>query len=363
MWGHVIRLRFGVLLMLGATLCAAVQAKEATLWVEAEGRAYVVSAADRDAARRRAIGEALVSAALAGGASLRGHTAMDKGRITADLTILRPTGRILTHRILSAALQDGQWVVRVAAEVGPMLTGACASRRRLTVSATPPQIRVTPEASAWAEPLAQGLARDLMAVLRAHPDTDLDSIAPVAARPVAAALDYNALTRGRSTPAAGDHRMSQSITVDRQGSVLRLTLDLSLIGQDGARVQRRFERQAAVPRGGVEGYVSGQNRSRAEAALTDGVLTDVSAMLDGLVCQPAEARLVHRGAGELSVPLGRRHGLTRASLAFVDDPNDGFGLLEVVTLDQNRTTLRPLDPNRAPAGFNGLRVYFVEAGL
>jgi hypothetical protein len=362
MWGHVTRLQFWFLVLLGAVFCTAAEAKDATLWVEAEGRAYVASAADQDAARRRAIGEALVSAALAGGASLKGHTAMDKGRITADLTILRPTGRILTHRILSAALQDGQWVVRVSAEVGPMPVGACASRRRMTVSATPPQIRVTPEASAWAEPLAEGLARDLMELLRAHPDTDLERIAPMSTAPVAAALDYNTLTRGQSLPAAGDHRMNQSITVERQGKTLRLALEVAVIGPDGNGVRRRIERQAAVPRGGVAGLVSGQNRSSAEADLTAGVLQEVRAMLDGLVCQPAEARLA-LGSDGLSVPLGRRHGLTRASLAFVDDPNDGFGLLEVVALDKSRTTLRPLDPSRALASFNGLRVYFVEAGL
>lgn len=362
MWGHVFRPQFWFLVLLSSLFCAAAGAKETTLWVEAEGRAYVASAADQDAARRRAIGEALVSAALSGGATLRGHTAMDKGRITADLTILRPTGRILTHRILSAQLQDGQWLVRVAAEVGPMPVGACASRRRMTVSATPPQIRVAPEASAWAEPLAQGLARDLMDLLRAHPDTDLERIAPVSATPVAAALDYTALTRGQSLPAPGDHRMSHSITVDRQGKALRLTLDLSMTGQDGSTVTRRFQREAVVPRGGVVGYVAGQSRSRAEADLTAGLLQEVRAMLDGLACQPAEARLA-LGADGLSVPLGRRHGLTRASLAFVDDPNDGFGLLEVINLDNRHTTLRPLDPTRAPASFNGLRVYFVEAGL
>ncbi|WP_417726997.1 flagellar assembly protein T N-terminal domain-containing protein [Roseovarius sp.] len=362
MWGHALRPQFWLLVLLGSLVCAAAGAKDARLWVEAEGRAYVTAPDDQDAARRRAVGEALVSAALSGGASLRGHTAMTKGRITADLTILRPTGRILSHRILSAALQDGQWLVRVAAEVGPMPVGACASRRRLTVSATLPQIRVTPEASAWAEPLAQGLARDLMEVLRAHPDTDLERIAPVAVTAVTAALDYTALTRGQSVPAAGDHRMTQSITVDRQGAVLRLTLDLALIGPDGTALQRRIERQAKAPRGGVVGFVAGQNRSRAEAELTAGVLQEVRAMLDGLACQPAEARLVLSGDG-LTVPLGRRHGLTRASLAFVDDPNDGFGLLEVVVLGNRETTLRPLDPSRAPASFNGLRVYFVEAGL
>ena len=362
MWGHVFRPQFWFLVLLGSVFCASVGAGETTLWVEAEGRAYVASAADQDAARRRAIGEALISAALSGGATLRGHTAMDKGRITADLTILRPTGRILTHRVLSAQVQNGEWRVRVAAQVGPMPVGACASRRRLTVSATPPQIRVTPEASAWAEPLAQGVARDLMEVLRAHPDTDLDRIAPVAAAPVSAALDYTALTRGQSLPAPGDHRLSQSITVDRKANRLRLTLDLSVTGPDGSTLARRFQREALVPRGGVVGYVAGQNRSRAEADLTAGLLAEVRAMLDGLACQPAEARLA-LGADGLSVPLGRRHGVTRASLAFVDDPNDGFGLLEVISLDNHRTVLRPLDPTRAPASFNGLRVYFVEAGL
>ena len=85
-------------------------------------------------------------------------------------------------------------------------------------------------------------------------------------------------------------------------------------------------------------------------------------MLDGLACEPAQARIVRRGEA-LSVPLGRRHGLTRASLAFVDDPNDRFGLLEVVELGQADVTLRPLDPTRAVQSFDGLRVYFLEAGL
>src|SRR6056297_884806 len=100
-------------------------AGDATLWIEARGYAYPASAADRDSARRRAIGEALVSAALAGGSSLRGHTVTNKGRITSDLAILRPTGRVLSHRVLSAELVDGRWNVHVAAQVGPMTADTC----------------------------------------------------------------------------------------------------------------------------------------------------------------------------------------------------------------------------------------------
>jgi len=339
-----------------------VAAGEAALWIEAQGFAHVASTADRDAARRRAIGEALVSAALAGGASLRGHTVMDKGRITADLSILRPTGRVLSHRVLSAELVEGQWRVRVAAQVGPMPAGACAARRRLTISATPPLVRVAPDVAAWAEPLAQRVAHDLVDTLRRHPDADLDSLAPATPAVGAATLDYAALTRGRATPAAGDHRLRPSITVERTGRQLRLTLTVMLRGPDGREIARSFLRETAQPSGGVIGLVSGQSRSRAEAGLTGGLMDDLRAMLDGLACEPAQGRIVQRGEA-LSVPLGRRHGLTRASLAFVDDPNDRFGLLEVVELGQADVTLRPLDPTRAAQGFDGLRVYFLEAGL
>src|SRR6056297_1321883 len=142
-----------------------VAAGEATLWIEAQGFAHVASTADRDAARRRAIGEALVSAALAGGASLRGHTVMDKGRITADLSILRPTGRVLSHRVLSAELVDGQWRVRVAAQVGPMPAAACPARRRRAVCPPPHLVRVAPKVRARRPHWAQRVAHDLVDTL------------------------------------------------------------------------------------------------------------------------------------------------------------------------------------------------------
>src|SRR6056297_1876772 len=339
-----------------------VAAGEAARWIEARGFAQVISADDRDAARRRAVGEALVSAALSGGASLRGHTAMDKGRITADLSILRPTGRVLSHRVLSAELLEGQWRVRIVAQVGPMPAGACAARRRLTISATPPVVRIAPGVAAWAEPLAQRVAHDLVDTLRRHPDADLDTLAPATPGVIAATLDYAALTRGHARPAAGNHRLRSGISIEPMGKALRLTMTIRLLGPDGHEIERSFQRETAQPSGGVIGLVSGRSRSRAEGELTDGVMADLRAMLDGLACAPAQARIVRRGDA-LSVPLGRRHGLSRASLAFVDDPNDRFGLLEVVDLGQADVTLRPLDPTRAAQGFDGLRVYFLEAGL
>ena len=332
------------------------------LRVEATGHAFVASPADRDAARRRAIGEALISAALSGGATLRGHTVLDKGRITADLAILRPTGRILSHELLSAELYGAEWRVRVAAIVGHAPEGPCAARRRLTVSATPPDITVAPDAPAWAAPLARRLALDVAQALRSHPGTTLDSVAPNPDRPVAAALDYTALTRGTSAPRPGDHQLQQRIAVTAEPGTVHLALDIAFLGPDGRLVRRSIARVAKAPKGGTAGYLTGASRSAAEAALSAGVIDDLRGHLSDLSCRAPAARLAV-SAGRIEVPIGTQHGLTRASLAFVDDQGDGFGLLEIVALHGRSAVLRPLDPTRGTAEFDGARVYFLEAGL
>lgn len=346
-----------------AAISAPVSAAGNTVEVEAQGNAIVANKGDVEAARRRAIGDALISAALSGGATLKGHTVLDKGRITADLAILRPTGQVLSHRLVSAQLTEGIWTVRISAVVGPAPLSGCDGRRHLTVSAAPPMVSVSPEAPAWAVPLATQLSRDVVETFRSHPATTLERVAPLpSSAPIPASLDYNTLTRGRSVPLSGDHQMGTSIAVGASGGNIRLVMEISLIGQDGKPIRRQFTRETLNPRGGVAGFIAGQSRDMAQTGLTNGLAAEVRAMLDSLTCEPPQARLALSN-GKLSIPLGSRHGITRASLAFVDDPNDSWGLLEVVSVNARQTVLRPLDPTRKAKSFDGLRVYFLEAGL
>jgi len=356
-----------VLKALGVCLSMAIPASvlaDTTQQVQATGHAYVTSAADKEAARRRAIGDALIWAGLAGGASLRGHSVQNMSRMTTDLTIMRPTGRILSHKLISAQLKDGLWTVTLLAEVGAMPAGACASRRHTTVSSTPPVVRVHPSAPAWTAQLAREFSHSIVDALTDHPDVSLERIAATPRVAAAgASFDYTALTRGQQTSAAaGDHRLSQEITVTTRGGKINLAIDLKLTGPDGKTSRRTITREANLPSGGMSGYLSGNTRSATETALTAGLDAELKSWLDGLSCEPPVARIVMAN-GDLSVPLGRRHGLTRASLAFVDDPNDNFGLLEIVKLGNRSAELRPLDPTRSAQSFDGLRVYFLEAGL
>lgn len=339
-----------------------VQAKESALRIETVGSAFAVNAADRDTARIRALSEALVSAAFSGGATLRGHTVLDKARINTDLAILRPVGRVLSYQLLSADFNNGMWNVRISAVVGPAQTGPCASQRRLTISTTPPRITVAPDAPAWSRAVAQNLALDLVETLRHHPSVDLDHITPARSLHVSDSLDYTTLTRGASQPAAGDHQMGQDITVRRSNSMLDLTLFVTLQAQDGTVLRRELRKSIRLPKGGLTGMLTTPSRSKVEAALRQDMTHSINGLLEELTCQPVQARLQMAG-GTLQAPLGKRHGLTRSALAFVEDHNDGFGLLEITNLGRNDVTLRPLDPTRHAASFDGLRVYFVEVGL
>lgn len=94
--------------------------------VEASGQARIHAPADSDAARRRALGEALVSAALAGGAELAGYSAMAQGRITRDVTVMRATAQVLSHEVLEARQVGDGWTLRIRARVAPLSAAHCA---------------------------------------------------------------------------------------------------------------------------------------------------------------------------------------------------------------------------------------------
>ena len=144
-----------------AALATRVDAAD-TAWIEVVGLAHARSPADVDAARRRALADALLSAALAGGAEVRGHTAVSNARVTSDMLLVRPVGQVLEHRVLSADIDGVAWRVRIRARVGPPATGACAARRRLVLAAEEPVVSVPLSAPAWAAALAPELAEGLV---------------------------------------------------------------------------------------------------------------------------------------------------------------------------------------------------------
>jgi hypothetical protein len=338
-------------------------------WIEVTGYASQNSKTDSDAARRHALADALFNAALAGGADVRGHTVVSKSVVTSDLTIVRAVGRVLEHKILSQSQVNGLWSVTIAARVGLGGDAFCQSPRRLLVSAYAPEITVSPHAPAWAEELAQQVAADLVDQLDRHPATDMVRITqrhlPVGKRNES--LDYVALTQGTVRLQPGElgfvpvlHLEAAS---DGYGPGVALEAELQLHSTDGGVYRQSFRREVSERKPLLLGRLAELTRRDRQAMskqLTAGLKDTFTNLLNVKSCEPLVAALGVQG-GKLSVPVGRKNGLSRAALAFTIDRDNSTQLLEVVSLSSNSATLRPLDPGLSAKSLAGRQVRFVEA--
>lgn len=358
-------------LLLCLTLAQPLQAAEA-VWIEVTGQSFHSAAEDPDTTRRRAVADALLQAALAGGASITGHTAVDKSVVTADLLVVRPVGRVLEHRVLALRQTADGWHATIRAKVGAEAGGHCTDRRRLVVTAYRADIRVSPHAPAWAEPLATGIIHDLLRALGRHRavehvrTTQRSLPSGDGSRD---GFDYVTLTRGSVRLPAGEHALLPELRIETADGGPRdrlvMTLDLALVGGDGTVSRHSLTRETALPAASPFGRAAvlvEPDRRRMSAALLKGMDRAFDALLDAETCRPVSARMAVAG-GTISVPVGRRMGLTRGAIAFTADADHSTEMLEVVSLSANSASLRPLDPSRPAAAFAGRPVRFVQTGL
>ena len=235
----------------------------------------------------------------------------------------------------------------------------------------PPQIDVSPEAPAWTASLAQSVATELTDQLARHPATD---IVRITNRPLPKgkarneAMDYTALTVGLVRLQPGElgfvAHLRLTSTGDLRGPGIALDAEVQLHGAAGEVSRQSFHREATLAKPallGRLGDLTQRDRQTMTRALTKGLKDDFNRLLDTKACDPIMATLSAADKGRLSVPIGRRHGLTRATIAFTADRDNTTTLLEIVDLSGDRALLRPLDPGLSPADLAGRPVRFVEA--
>ncbi|WIV51313.1 flagellar assembly protein T N-terminal domain-containing protein [Marivivens sp. LCG002] len=356
--------------VLAALLIGTAAPAQETLWIESTGVAIINGPSDQDAARRRAVADALFNAAMAGGAAVQGHTVVNMTRVERDLAIVRPVGHVLRNELLSAQRNGDMWQVKVRALVGTERLVTCQAAARLNVTAYRPEIRVSPYAPAWTEQLAVDVYESLLGVLDRHPATGTfrvtDREMPRSTR-VPDSQNYKILTQGSVALGAGDYGFIPDIRIEKantgKGDVLRLDLNMRLIGSDGSVFEQAVTRDVRLvgPQLLESARVMSQaTRSEMAAQLTSGLSDAFDTLLSQKSCEPITTRLALSG-GQLTAPIGSQHGLSRAAIAFTADRSNSVEMLEVVHVSGRSVTLRPMDPTRSAASFDGRPIRFVEA--
>ncbi|MCC5964953.1 MAG: flagellar assembly protein T N-terminal domain-containing protein [Natronohydrobacter sp.] len=339
---------------------------QAGVWVEVTGSALVQGASDLDAARRRALADALLSAAFAGGAAVQGHSAMSLGRMTSDMLIVRPVGRVLSYQLLGQQQSGGHLHVTIRAQVGQPVAGECHDRRALVLTVYPPEVRVSPSAPAWAEALAHQIAAELVRQTQQRQevaDITLARFLP-GQDPSRDSTDWRALTQGSGRVAAGGHGLHVRLEIAPANKRLNLQLRLRLDGPAGERMVQTHDaeiRRAGPSALGRAAPLAQRDQAQLAHDLGRGAVPALQALFRQAGCQPVRALITH-AAGRLEVASGRVHGLTRASLAFTIDRDQSVEMLEIKQLSERRAQLAPLDATRPVASFAGRAVRFMDTG-
>lgn len=361
-------------MMMAALMLGPVAAQGGVSVIETVGRAVATGVASPTELRRRALEEALYDAAMAGGAQVRGYSALAGAQMVAERLVVQPASRILDYAILSETKVGDVLEVRVRAHVGELAPqAACSGSRVLEIAAWEPQVSVAPDAPAWMQPVAAEAGQRLitaMADLKGVALTRMGAPAPDRPARIAAGFDYAALTGSVARRDAPPDHLSliSQIALQRlrgpDGTRLEMRATSRLLRPDGSEAARdEAVASVAMPRTSPFATLD-RLATRSREALAEDLLRGLRPHVEGLIraeaCKPLTAPLAAGPEGTLTLPFGRRHGITRQHLAYTDGAQTPYTLLEVVDLAERTVTLRPIDRGRAVPELVGAPARFAE---
>ena len=345
-----------------------------TITLEVTGQS-AESGLGRATTRLRALEAALIEAAIKGGADINGYAAASNGILVSDRLILRPASRILDYSILSEAVVDGFYRVRIRAIVGdpPVpVTDQCARRAKLDILSYPLQLRVDPMTPAWVDSLGPQLHDSIDAAIASRPGVSLVRVGAGSGMPGRSAqvgldMDYMALTRGATRAPVPKGRLAYyaDVRLQMQGrKKLGLLLLSRLVnpGSNTPRAESRFEQtirlDSGIPLPGLNQLASPDRMAIVDKLLAE-IDVHIEAMIDSYACRPLEGVLLLSG-GRLTLPFGAKDGLTRHHLAYSEGNDTPYIIFEIDNLKDHSAVLRPIDRNRSARKLAGMRVRFME---
>jgi hypothetical protein len=348
--------------------------------VRAVGRAAYVDG-NVGLAQRRALEDALYLAALEGGADVSGFSISNRGVLSGDSILMRPTYRILDYSILHEGRSGPHYEVTIEAYVGAAPDLGCTVRPIVELVTGHPKIHATQTAPLWAMEALQGAhdqtLRNLEAVNTVQIVSRDISFAPMqsAYSNIPNGFNYQKLlTRNSTTPfQIGPDRtrtlhMSWHATSPALNAhTMTVTLQAQIIDPAApTRAQQKSISQTVT--------ISSNTPLRAlnvlarkDATTTSQIIAkhagdELAAWLRNYACAPLESVLEALKNDQFRVDLGGRDGLTRQSLAFVEGHGQPWTVLRVLELTNSSAIVSPLNTSRAAQHLNGAPVRFEIGG-
>ena len=350
-------------------------------FTEATGRAVIQPGADPSEARMIALEDALYLAALQGGATVDGFSAINTDTSLTDQVVVRPASKIMDYAVINEVIDGDHFAVTIRAAVGDLTQNKC-QRPNINLTLFKPVFDIDQKIPAWAATFRTVLAEDVTSALTAHSKFSVvNATSTVFAKSSLSsakdAYDYSALTGGKISVGDGDFALVPEIQIKRQriaGVLVRqesIAVTVNLHGYQGRTYAPAFvashskiiDIKRTTPLSLVD-TLTRKSRHQLTAEMRSIVQVAIQSAVTKMVCQPLRARLNkgkdNKTESTLSVPFGRRHGVTQNSLAVTDQSDSGWTVLKIARLAQSEAQLVPLDPKRDISKLVGKTVEFME---
>ena len=346
-------------------------------FTETTGRAVIMDNAMEQEARMLALEDALYLAALEGGASINGFSAVMSDTTLEDPFVVRPASRILDYTITNEVIDGEHYEVSIRAAIGDLPRGSCLHRRTVNMTLFKPRMTLAENIPAAVAPMAVEVLNNVITTIERHGGVSANRATDIALDPsrlsrINDSYDYSALTKGVVRVRRGDFAIVPEIILTGQragNAVLRrddvtMLIRLHVLAGDSYALIDRFEvthtvtaRQRSVSR---SFNVIGQPRRPAIlATLIEPVAGLVDNMVADLQCRPLTATLA-LSDGKLTAPVGSHHGMRQNALAVASGTDTPWQIMRVTEVGAMSSTLTPLNDRRDPATLAGRTVEFME---
>ena len=344
--------------------------------ISATGRAVVMDEDTVEEARALALEDALYYAALQGGAKIDGYSAVDSQSHLSEQIVVRPSSDVLDYRIVSEIQDETHYEVMVEAIIGNVETTGCQNRPISHITIFKPQFKLEPDVPNWmsqapafvTRKLAVSLSNKRQLRVRDARHTEIQDV-QYGDRNL---YDYRSLTTGRISLKEGDIGLVTTIYLDMDSArkmlsktnFVELHIKTDFITSSGIMADKAIEDQFKIRLSEQHilrsvSVLGAEKREVIAHLLAEAADIHAAKLTEHLLCMPLRDRLTVTDK-ILSVNLGTMQGVSKNHLAVAKGLDNPMTFLRVISAQNRKAELAPLDTSIDIAKLDGIEVTFLE---
>jgi len=344
--------------------------------ISATGRAVVMDEDTVEEARALALEDALYYAALQGGAKIDGYSAVDSQSHLSEQIVVRPSSDVLDYRIVSEIQDETHYEVMVEAIIGNVETTGCQNRPISHITIFKPQFKLEPDVPNWmsqapafvTRKLAVSLSNKRQLRVRDARHTEIQDV-QYGDRNL---YDYRSLTTGRISLKEGDIGLVTTIYLDMDSArkmlsktnFVELHIKTDFITSSGIMADKAIEDQFKIRLSEQHilrsvTVLGAEKREVIAHLLAEAADIHAAKLTEHLLCMPLRDRLTVTDK-ILSVNVGTMQGVSKNHLAVAKGLDNPMTFLRVISAQNRKAELAPLDTSIDIAKLDGIEVTFLE---